>query len=123
MSEVVTADMIDDELVGRIYDQTMFASGYLSHSEPFIRSILAWLANNPVVPSDEEIFEFTREIETERAGHGSFPRQANILEKFQRIAYLKKEDEFPRELINFSGCSPDIKAAILKGYKLGKESK
>jgi len=127
--KAVTPEMIDDELVNAIYaspiflDNTHEGSNKTIDSE-YIRAVLAYLANNPVVPNEDEKRRMSHAwMISSESCEGYW---AAI--EWQRRAYLKKEPELPEEVKNLlwkanpypnTGAENRHDEAVKAAYALG----
>lgn len=117
----VTADMIDDELVEKIWDE----GATLTRND--IRKVLAWLANNPLVPSNEQADQLWHHPKV-LSGDDHYAKAMS--RDWQRMAYLKKEEPLPEELKRLQEAPFDKGSftemwneRLLQAYKLGLSRK
>lgn len=120
----VTADMIDDELVEKIWDE----GATLTRND--IRKVLAWLANNPVPATWSDIERIEQaELSEEDRQMGNSLTPVRAATAWQRIAYLKKEEPLPEELKNMIRTmdttiyAEKFKNCVIEAYKIGLSRK
>ena len=118
------ADRKWDEGVLSVDVPTEEAPAFQLHSQVIISAALAYLANNPIVPSDLEHYQ---KLSPDQRSYSWEVKE--IIQEFQRRMFLRAEPEVPEEvralLINPSpdtvyGCA-DINRHILKAFELGKK--
>lgn len=121
---MITGDQIDEKLVEEISGDLPCSVTGVTHYKTqrgIISEVLAWLANNPIIPSDAQADELWHHPKTL---HGKEHYSKAMARSWQRIAYLKKKeevvpDEIQKLLNNWNPKGP-AREDILAAYRLGK---
>lgn len=127
----VMPEDIDDELVRTIALSVDIDNLRGIIDWGLIRGTLAYLANNPIEPTVDQtkhLYGFDGQYDKGGFEHHRDPNMAAAMVEFQKIAFLKKEEELPREvqqMIDAFGEErySDVAGCIRRAYKLGKECK
>jgi hypothetical protein len=133
---VITPNDIDFDLAETIRRQAFSNMPDIS----LVRAVLAWLANNPILPDADQ----ANHLMNEQARHDSVRSTRDptygerrdyaslIVNEWQKIAYLQKEEPIPEEIKSLLFADPDspltphgreVNERIVQAYKFGKESK
>ena len=92
---------------------------YTQFTEKRLAAALLWLAENPIVPSDEQIWEAAKSFGVSYKVNYSVTRQ--FFSNWQQIMFLRKEDALPDEVKKLLyDIGDESNKRILAAYKLGK---
>ncbi len=114
---MITLDMIDDDLVTVIANSSSHIPGSWAQTYAIVRHVLAWLANNPIEPTEEQRGRMERDWAKDPSAIMPIPFAAR---EFQRIAYLK-EEPLPVELKNLLFSLGTVKEPVSQVMDLMEE--